>query len=694
MFRKTFFLIFLMLFAGLPVMINSVGKVDSATVDIMLYGASGGYYLTPPYGWGFTSASITSPGPTISVHQYDIVSISLTSQDGMEHQFFVDYNNNNIVDAGEPASSPFTSTTVFVFNATISGTFTYRCAFHPSVMYGTFNVIVQAPSPPVPPEITQYAKGWPLPNKDYSNTRFTADASINSSNVGNLTLAWTFPIPGIGAFGGAASNPIIMGDNIYFQDLKANVFSLNLMNGHVNWEKIYNISAVVGPNGPAVGWGKVFVAKDLYTIAALNATTGQEIWSTKISNVSTTGIDIQPSVYDNLVYVATVPGTADVFYAPGGIGVIYALDQTTGNIVWNFSTVDSPSLWGHPEINSGGGCWYTPSIDLNTGVMYWGIANPAPFPGVPDWPSGSSRPGPDLYTDSMMALNHENGTMDWYTQVQPHDLFDHDFQIPPILASANINGTLQNIVIGSGKMGRVYAFNRDTGTILWETDVGIHQNDTLDPLPNGTTRVFPGIFGGVETPMAYSVSNGILFVPVIDMFADWTPTSLDFSTLNFTSAKGELVAIDVNTGNILWNQTFDTLNFGGATVVNDIVFTATFDGTIYAFKCTTGEQVFSYKAPAGINGWPAVTGDGIIWPAGAGANASVIALSFLPNVTILGDLNGDFKVNLTDLNILAQAYGSNPSSPNWNPIADLDGNGVVGLTDLVTTAEHYAQHYP
>jgi len=504
----------------------------------------------------------------------------------------------------------------------------------------------------IPPEVTEHAKDWPLPNRDYSNTRFTADATINSGNVGNLELKWSFKIPGIGAYGGGASNPIIMGDNIYFQDLKANVFSLGLRDGHVNWEKIYNISAVVGPNGPAVGWEKVFVAKDLYTIAALNSSTGEEIWATKISNVNTTGIDIQPSVYDNLVYVSTVPGTADIFYAPGGIGVIYALDQTTGNMVWNFSTVDTPDLWGHPEINSGGGCWYTPAIDVGSGVMYWGISNPAPFPGVEGWPSGSSRPGPNLYTNSMMALHHDNGTMKWFNQVLPHDLFDHDLQIAPILASADVNGTQQDIVIGSGKMGRVYAFNRDTGTLLWQTDLGEHQNDNLTVLPLGNTRVLPGVLGGVETPMAYSVSDKILYVPVVDLFTDWTPTSLNASTLNFAQGKGELVAINVSTGNILWSKFFDSINVGAATVVNDLVFTATFDGTIYGFRTTTGEQLFNYTAPAGINGWPAVAGNTIVWPTGLGANASIIALSTSPtarNFTLYGAFSDGWGFTATSI---------------------------------------------
>ena len=676
-----------MLLVGVFLLPLRLGAVQTASVvNINLFGSASS-------GWGFTQNSMTSPGPTMTVNIGDLVNLTLTSVDGFPHKFFVDYNGDGSPGSGEPASTTFTGTINYQFNATIAGTFVYFCQFHPGLMRGTFT-IQQPTTPAIPPEITQYAQDWPLPNRDYGNTRFTTDAIINSSNVGNLTLAWSFKIPGIGAYGGGASNPIIMGYNVYFQDLRANVFSLNLKNGHVNWEKIYNISAVVGPNGPAVGWGKVFVAKDLYTIAALNASTGEEIWATRISNVNTTGIDIQPSVYDNMVYVSTVPGTADVFYAAGGIGVIYALDQSNGNIAWNFSTVDSPDLWGHPEINSGGGCWYTPAIDVNSGTMFWSIANPAPFPGIEGFPSGSSRPGPNLYTNTMMALDHRNGTMKWFNQVLPHDLLDHDLQIAPILASASINGTQQNIVIGSGKMGRVYAFNRDTGSLLWQTAVGEHQDDTLDPLPPGTTRVLPGVFGGVESPMAYSVSNGIVYVPIIDLFTDWTPTSLNVSTLDLSKGTGELVALNVSNGNMLWNKTFDSINVGSTTVVNDVVFTATFDGTIYGFRTTTGEQLFSYKAQAGINGWPAVVGDAIVWPAGVGVNASVIALALLPTVIIPGDVNGDFKVDMKDIGYVAKRFGITPTSPLWDPNADINDDGKIDMKDIGTAAKNFGQHYP
>jgi outer membrane protein assembly factor BamB/plastocyanin len=514
----------------------------------------------------------------------------------------------------------------------------------------------------IPPEVASYANDWPLPNHDYDNHRAATNSSINSGNVNELGLAWAFKIPGIGRYGGAASNPIILRNTAYFQDLRGNIVALDLQSGETRWEAEYNSSAVEGPNGPAVGWGKVFAAKDIHNMTALNSSTGEEIWTTRISNITTTGIDIQPQVYDGMVYISTVPGTSDIFYAPGGIGVIYALDQATGQVLWNFSTVDSPDLWGHAEINSGGGCWYTPSIDLKTGTIYWGISNPAPFPGTDQWPSGTSRPGPNLYTDSMMALNHTTGSMLWFNQVYPHDLFDYDLQIAPILANGTVSGRHEEMVIGAGKMGRVYAFNRNNGYLLWVTDVGEHnENYMLDMLPNGTTRTQPAVIGGVETPMAYA--DGVLYVPVIDMVTDWTPSSLNASSLNFSTGKGELVAINVSGGKILWYKKFDSINIGAATVVNDLVFTATYDGNIYALNRTTGDRIWKYKAPAGINGWPAVAGDTILWPCGVGANPSLIALKIgakggSPQISITSPKDGSTMAS-TEVNVSVQVMNFN-----------------------------------
>src|SRR5690606_38857457 len=105
----------------------------------------------------------------------------------------------------------------------------------------------------------------------------------------------------------------------------------------------------------------------------------------------------------------------------------------------------------------------------------------------------TSRPGPNLYTNSMLALDAQTGELIWYNQVKPHDLFDLDFHISPVLTSAEIDGEMRSLAIGAGKLGRVVAIDRETGETVWDTAVGIHQNDELQEIPaDEPTMVYPG----------------------------------------------------------------------------------------------------------------------------------------------------------------------------------------------------------
>ena len=476
----------------------------------------------------------------------------------------------------------------------------------------------------VPPEMDKYAHEWPAANRDYGNTRATLDSVISSQNVNTLGVAWTFALTGFSEWGAAATNPLILNNTIYFQDLKSNVFAIDLESGKLLWDKEYNLDSF-GPNGPAVGWDKLFITKGHYEVAALNIKNGEELWSTRLSDKTNVGIDIQLIAYNNMVYVSTVPGSTNAdFYTGGGVGIIYALEQKNGEVAWEFSTVDSEDIWGNPEVNSGAGAWYPPAVDVNTWITYWGTGNPGPIPGTEEFPGGSSRPGPNLYTDSLLALDASTGQLLWYKQVKPHDLFDLDFQSSPILTMASIVGKTTKIVIGSGKLGKVYAFDRKSGEIYWQTPVGQHQNDELVELPAGTAIVLPGPEGGVLTPMA--CADGILYVPVINESGDFTPTGFVEHEDDEGTGMGELVALDVSTGKLIWSKSFSSLPVGAATVVNDLVFTSTLDGMIYALNKKTGEEVWNYQAPGGINGWPAASGDFIIFPVGIGPNAQLIAL--------------------------------------------------------------------
>ncbi len=273
-------------------------------------------------------------------------------------------------------------------------------------------------------------------------------------------------------------------------------------------------------------------------------------------------------------------------------------------------------------MNSGVGAWYPPAIDTATGVTYWGTGNPAPFPGTPEYPNGSSRPGPNLYTDSALALD-SSGQLKWYQQPKPRDLIDGDFEASPILAAVNINGGSRNVVVGAGKAGYVVGFDKETGEQLWKTAVGTHQNDDLDSYPtDGTVTVFPAALGGVETPMAFA--DGTVYVPVVNASFEFSATKLSGSDL--TKATGELNAIDAATGQIQWKAELAAPDFGGATVAGDLVFTATYKGQVLAFDRSSGAQVWSYQAPGGVNGFISVAGDTLLVPVGVASTPQLVAL--------------------------------------------------------------------
>lgn len=474
-----------------------------------------------------------------------------------------------------------------------------------------------APAEATPPEVAANLDQWPLPNKDYASTRSVfASSRIASQNVDQLSIAWTHTFEGSGFFGAVATNPLILDDRVYFQDLESNVFVLDLADGSGIWSVTTHDNANFGPTGLAVGYGRVFLPKSPKVIAALDSANGNELWAVDHTRTASEGMTIQPVVYDNRVYMSTVPGTGIFdFYSGNASGRIHALDVATGASLWNFDTVDTmhevvPHIWNNTAINSGGGAWYPPTIDTATNTTFWGTGNPAPFAGTVAFPNGSSRLGDNLYTNCILALDHASGVLDWHHQAKAHDLTDADFMSSPVLATVDIGGQPTDIVMGSGKLGRVFGYDRQTGQVLWNTPVGVHVNDTLDPLPAGSTAVTPGVLGGVETPLAYA--DGVVFVPVVNLATNYDPTQSGISFPDPNAGTGELVAIDASNGNIEWQVPYSAINLGGATVVNDLVFTATFDGIIRALDRATGTEVWSHATGESINSWPAVAGDTIL----------------------------------------------------------------------------------
>ena len=332
------------------------------------------------------------------------------------------------------------------------------------------------------------------------------------------------------------------------------------------------------------------------------------LWRRKLVRHANEAIDIAPQVANGIVYTSTVG------LVPGGKGVLYALDADTGEIRWSFHTV--LGAWAVPSQAAGGGAWWPVSVG-GGGTVYAGTANPVPWGGTPKLPNGGAYRGRDLYTDSLLALDGKTGKLRWFFQATPHDVRDYDLSTSPILVG--------NTVYGAGKAGVVYAWTAADGRLSWKRSVGLHRND-LGPLPRRRVTVCPGLYGGVETPMAYA--DGRLFVPIVNLCMRGSAAGYE-PLQNVDIAKrgrGELTALDASTGKPAWTRHFPVPVFACATVANDVVFTATLDGHVYGLSASDGRILWQTRMHAAVNACPAVVGDQLIVGAGADFSAQERAL--------------------------------------------------------------------
>lgn len=450
-------------------------------------------------------------------------------------------------------------------------------------------------------------KGDALSNIDAASTRAAADSKINSGNVSELEEAWSIPVKGVGVYGSYASTPVIVNGVIYSQDLESNVQAIDLESGDVLWSKKWE-SPSHGPNGLAVADGFVYGATATEAFA-LDQETGKTAWQVDLEGA----IDMAPGVDDGRVYVSTVPETPAAEYEPGRVGTLWAMDGKTGKKLWHWDTVPK-NLWGKPKVNSGGGLWYPPSFD-EKGFVYAGTGNPAPLPGAKGEPFGSSRPGPNLYADSMVKLDPKSGKLLWYYQETPHNIYDWDFQNSPIITKAGG----KEVAIGSGKSGFVVAIDMKTGKPVWRTSVGKHNGhdeDNIyamkgeyDKIKPG--EVFPGAIGGVVALAA--ADDKRIYVPIVNH----SLTLLNGEeTTEESAAIGEVAALDLATGKIAWTAEMPQPAYGSLVVSNDVVFATTADGVIHALDAAKGGEVWQAALPSGTNAGVMISGDMLVTGAG------------------------------------------------------------------------------
>jgi outer membrane protein assembly factor BamB len=478
-------------------------------------------------------------------------------------------------------------------------------------------------------------KSWSLPNGDLYNHR-VANSEIDSSNVEELGKAWTLPITATlknsyvpaAKYGYFASTPVIdESGTVYLQDADSNVSAVDMETGQEIWKVEYDLPNE-GPNGVTVVNGIVYGCTSSFCFA-LDAQNGEEAWRTERltiteaeakehfaeaeaagaetnANLGITakgqGINFAPQVHNGTVFVSTSGQIT------GGEAI--ALDAANGTVLWRTNETENPKDRAVGGIAGTGGAWNAPAIGPE-GTVFLGIGNPYRSDN-----QAIETPTELLYNNSTIALDPDSGRVEWHMQGVPNDFYDWDMQASPVYSEE----TGKPIVLDAGKMGYVYAIDPKGGELLWKTPVGTHNGHDEDGRlalegryqpPAYPYRVYPGLFGGVETNMA--LDEGVAYVATVNGYQERKdPNSFVSGGQSLKKSDGAFAAIEVATGKKLWEAHLDGVPFGAATVSNDLVFTTLYDGRVVGLSRRSGQIVWEEDLPGGTNSPLVVEGDTLI----------------------------------------------------------------------------------
>ncbi|MBB5158561.1 PQQ-dependent dehydrogenase, methanol/ethanol family [Saccharopolyspora phatthalungensis] len=486
----------------------------------------------------------------------------------------------------------------------------------------TYERILQARSEP---------QNWLTYYGAYDGQRYSPLDQINTENVHRLAPAWVFQSGSAGLHAGPSTYsfeaaPIVVDGVMYVSGWDGWVWALHAGTGQELWrykhEVPYDTSLCCGNvnRGVAVAKGKVFVVTLNAHVIALDGVTGNLVWDMTYGDVRAgESATVAPLVVKDLVIVGSSGGEFGVR------GHLDAFDVETGRHVWRTYTVPKPGergseTWpdGPAWTRGGGNCWVTGTYDPELNLLYWGTGNPAP-----DF-DGGVREGDNLYTDSVIAVNPDNGEIRWHYQYNPHDLWDYDSTMENILfeqdgrkllAHFDKNGYFFVLDRTNGELVRVAPF---VDRVTWgEIDPDGTVTPKIYPEKEGEpVHFWPGPAGGKEwTHAAYSPRTQLLYAPVQDVGAEVTRRRREFKesipywgasvTVDSDDMAGSVSAFDPSTGQEAWRWRNDVpmcasvLATGG-----DLVFAGEPTGEFNAFNARTGELLWQFQTGSGHHSNP------------------------------------------------------------------------------------------
>src|SRR6478735_3467050 len=507
------------------------------------------------------------------------------------------------------------------------------------------------------------ASNFLLTNGNYAQTRFHPAKQISRDNVKKLHVAWIFQTD---VKESLETSPIVIDGVMYVTTSFSHVYALDPKTGAEIWHYNHKMGPVTtyccGPNnrGVQVLGDLVYLATLDSKLVALNAKTGDVVWQTDIADPELGYSEtMAPTVVKDKVLIGTNGGEYGIR------GFVRAYDAKTGKQIWNFNTIpdNSVGVWatkdatgrdmhrdiaaekealaknGDPFAKLGGGVWQNPAVDLATNRIYFVVGNPSPDL------DGSIRPGDNLYTDSLVALDLETGKYVCHFQYIAHDVWDLDAVSPPVLVNVkDKSGKTIPGVLHAGKTGHVYVHDRKDCSLIRFSDAMVPQEDrwTLPtptkPLDPNSAKMFPGANGGVEwSPLATDPNHGMAYAINLHQPMTYTVANAPypdgklwlggaFTVIPGEESFGNVTALNYNTGKIAWQVKTPEPMIGGVLVTSGgLVFTGEANGWFKAYDDSNGKVLWQFQAGAGVNAPPSsymVDGKQYV-VVGSGGNAQI-----------------------------------------------------------------------
>lgn len=474
--------------------------------------------------------------------------------------------------------------------------------------------------------------GWLMYRRDYGSSGYAPFDLVNTGNVASLKPAWDYKT---GFDMGHESPPIVNGDYLFVTTPKNQLIAFQASTGKQLWKYEHDLSNTglkticcdVVNRGVALYEDKVYMATLDNRVVALDAKTGKVLWNKEL-NAPDLGyaMTLAPMILKGMVIVGVSGGEY------GARGFIEALDAKTGKQAWKQYTVPAPNepggnTWPEGAYKTGGGAaWLTGSYDAETDTLFWGVGNPGPW-------LATLRPGDNLYTDSVIAMDPKSGKIKWHYQYTPNDSWDYDGTNETVLTDIDYEGTKHKALVSASRNGWFYAIDRTNGKLIYAekfahaTSVSGFKDGKpqTDPAmrPGVDKEVFtcPSFLGGKNWwPISVDPQTHMAYVPTLHTCMTMKGGTVSYKAgLPFLGETfkvvadpenkdtwGSVQALDVNTGKQVWRfPSALPWNGGMLSTAGGLVFSGSADGFLYAFDAKTGKVLWkSPQMSSGVLGVP------------------------------------------------------------------------------------------